>query len=118
MAFLPANLINEGLEGSANRRCPDMSTLREFFGRFKYTSFEVALRDFGELNMEQEKLHVGVLGVGVIGGAHVEAFEELGHVVICHDKKLDSSLDDLLCCDGIFIWRPQLDQAEVRHLNS
>ena len=38
-------LINEGLEGSANRRCPDMSKFEEFFGRFKYTSFEVALRE-------------------------------------------------------------------------
>mgnify|MGYP003626554831 FL=1 len=41
-------------------------------------------------------MKIGIIGVGIIGGACKYGFEKLGHNVICHDILLDTSIEDVL----------------------
>lgn len=51
-------------------------------------------------------MRIGVYGVGVIGSAISSGFEFFGHRVEKHDLKLQSSVDELLDCEAIFICLP------------
>ena len=51
-------------------------------------------------------MKIGVLGVGVIGQAHVDAFLSFGHEVLVHDVKLNTKIEDLLEADIIFVCLP------------
>ena len=39
-------------------------------------------------------MKIGIIGVGIIGGACKYGFEKLGHQVICHDIILKTSIED------------------------
>jgi nucleotide sugar dehydrogenase len=41
-------------------------------------------------------MKIGIIGVGIIGGACKYGFEKLGHQVICHDIALKTSIEDVL----------------------
>lgn len=51
-------------------------------------------------------LKIGILGVGCIGGANLEAFKKLGFDTIPHDIILDTKIEDLLDSDIIFSCLP------------
>tara|TARA_R110002051_G_scaffold225498_1_gene288427 strand:- start:495 stop:1292 length:798 start_codon:yes stop_codon:yes gene_type:complete len=51
-------------------------------------------------------MRVGVIGLGVVGSAVYNGFKKLGHVVLGHDIKLNTSLEDLQNTDLCFICVP------------
>jgi len=51
-------------------------------------------------------MKVGVVGVGVVGGACKFGFELLGHKVLVHDIGLDTKLDDVLEAEVVYICVP------------
>ena len=53
-------------------------------------------------------MKIGIVGVGVVGGACRFGFELLGHDVSVHDLKLDTKLLDLISCDVLCVPTPSL----------
>ena len=51
-------------------------------------------------------MKIGIIGVGIIGGACKYGFEKLGHKVICHDIALDTSIEDVLDTQITYICVP------------
>ena len=51
-------------------------------------------------------MNIGVVGVGVVGGACKFGFELLGHNVSVHDIVLDTTIDDVLDTEAVFICVP------------
>ena len=51
-------------------------------------------------------MKVGVVGVGVVGGACKFGFELLGHKVLVHDIALNTKLDDVLEAEVVYICVP------------
>ncbi len=52
-------------------------------------------------------MNIGILGVGFVGGTHLKAFELARMEVITHDVKHEGSkLENLLCCDVVFVGLP------------
>lgn len=51
-------------------------------------------------------MEIGIIGVGVVGGACKFGFELLGHKVSVHDLKLDTKIDDVLNSSIIFVCVP------------
>lgn len=49
---------------------------------------------------------IGIIGVGVIGGALKKAYRKEKYNVICHDIKLNTKINDLLNTDIIFVCLP------------
>ncbi len=51
-------------------------------------------------------MNIGVVGVGVVGGACKFGFELLEHNVSVHDIVLDTTIDDVLDTEAVFICVP------------
>jgi len=51
-------------------------------------------------------MKIGIIGVGIIGGACKYGFEKLGHKVICHDIALDTNIEDVLDTQITYICVP------------
>lgn len=51
-------------------------------------------------------MKIGIVGLGIIGSAAKYGFEKLGHNVLVHDTKLNTSLVDLKYCEIIYICVP------------
>ncbi len=51
-------------------------------------------------------MKIGIVGVGVVGGACKFGFELLGHNVSVHDIALDTTLDDVLDTSVVYICVP------------
>lgn len=51
-------------------------------------------------------MKIGIIGVGIIGGACKYGFEKLGHKVICHDIALETSIEDVLDTQITYICVP------------
>jgi UDPglucose 6-dehydrogenase len=51
-------------------------------------------------------MRIGVIGLGVVGSAIKTGFEELGHDVLCHDIRLDTTLKSVLKTDICYICVP------------
>jgi UDPglucose 6-dehydrogenase len=51
-------------------------------------------------------MKIGIVGLGVVGGACKFGFELLGHVVSVHDIALNTNLDDVLDTEVVFICVP------------
>jgi len=51
-------------------------------------------------------MKIGIIGIGIIGGACKYGFEKLGHTVICHDIILKTSIEDLLECTVVYVCVP------------
>ena len=51
-------------------------------------------------------MNIGVVGVGVVGGACKFGFELLGHNVLVHDIALETTIDDVLDTEAVFICVP------------
>tara|TARA_R100000664_G_scaffold31141_1_gene44460 strand:- start:15679 stop:16470 length:792 start_codon:yes stop_codon:yes gene_type:complete len=51
-------------------------------------------------------MKIGIIGVGIIGGACKYGFEKLGHQVICHDILLKTKIEDVLDCKVVYVCVP------------
>ena len=51
-------------------------------------------------------MKIGIIGLGVIGSACKYGFEKLGHVVSCHDIKLNTSIESILNTEICYICVP------------
>jgi UDPglucose 6-dehydrogenase len=51
-------------------------------------------------------MKIGIVGLGTVGGACKFGFEKLGHEVLSHDPKLNSSLTDVLDAEIVFVCVP------------
>ena len=51
-------------------------------------------------------MKIGIIGLGVVGSAINTGFEKLGHEVLCHDLKLNSTVKDILPSEIVFLCVP------------
>tara|TARA_X000000950_G_scaffold119887_1_gene150249 strand:- start:299 stop:1096 length:798 start_codon:yes stop_codon:yes gene_type:complete len=51
-------------------------------------------------------MKIGVIGLGVVGGAIKTGFERLNHEVSCHDIKLNTSIDTIIDSEIVFLCVP------------
>ena len=51
-------------------------------------------------------MKIGIVGIGIVGGACRFGFEKLGHHVKVHDIKLDTRIDDVLNTEVVFVCVP------------
>ena len=51
-------------------------------------------------------MNIGIIGLGVIGSACKYGFEKLGHTVKVHDIKFDTTIDEVLDTDIVYICVP------------
>jgi len=38
-------------------------------------------------------MNIGIIGLGVVGSANKAGFDKLGHTVVVHDTKLNTTID-------------------------
>jgi len=51
-------------------------------------------------------MNIGIIGLGVVGSANAYGFKKLGHKVFVHDLKLNTSIEDTLNTQLVFICVP------------
>lgn len=51
-------------------------------------------------------MNIGIVGLGIVGNANKAGFEEVGHTVLVHDIKLNTSISDVLDTDVVFLCVP------------
>lgn len=51
-------------------------------------------------------MKLGVVGLGVVGQACFDSFKEIGNEVLGHDIKLDTSINDVMCAEIIYVCVP------------
>lgn len=51
-------------------------------------------------------MKIGIIGLGIVGNACKGGFEKLGHVVKVHDIKLNTSLEDIMDTELVFLCVP------------
>jgi len=51
-------------------------------------------------------MHIGTIGLGVVGSANRAGFEQLGHDVSVHDIKLDTSIQSIADTECVFVCVP------------
>ncbi len=51
-------------------------------------------------------MKIGIIGLGAVGSANKQGFEHLGHEVLVHDVKLDTTIRDVLSTEINFICVP------------
>jgi UDPglucose 6-dehydrogenase len=51
-------------------------------------------------------MKIGIIGLGAVGSANKQGFEHLGHEVLVHDIKLNTSIQDVLSAEITFLCVP------------
>lgn len=51
-------------------------------------------------------MKLGIIGLGAVGTANKEGFEYLGHEILVHDIKLDTSIQNVLSAEIVFLCVP------------
>ena len=51
-------------------------------------------------------MRIGVVGLGVVGNAIKTGFERLGHAILCHDIKLNTTIADIIDTEIVFLCVP------------
>ena len=51
-------------------------------------------------------MKIGIIGLGVVGSAIKEGFDRLGHQLMCHDLKLNTTIKDILKSEIVFLCVP------------
>jgi len=59
-------------------------------------------------------VNIGIVGLGIVGTANRAGFEKVGHSVCVHDTKFDTSIDDVLDTEIIFVCVPTPSTPEGR----
>ena len=67
----------DGPIGSAKRRCPDTTKVKEITGFDSYP-----IRSRIEKDCREFVMKIGIIGVGAVGSANKKGFEYLGHEVL------------------------------------
>ena len=49
---------------------------------------------------------IGIIGVGVVGSAIKQGFQDLGHIIKIHDIKLNTTIENVLDTDIIYLCLP------------
>jgi len=57
-------------------------------------------------------MKIGIMGVGAVGSANKQGFEHLGHEVLVHDIKLDTTIRDVLSTEINFLCVPTPSAAD------
>jgi UDPglucose 6-dehydrogenase len=57
-------------------------------------------------------MKIGIIGVGAVGSANKQGFEHLGHEVLVHDIKLDTTIRDVLLTEINFLCVPTPSAAD------
>ena len=57
-------------------------------------------------------MKIGIIGVGAVGSANKQGFEHLGHEVLVHDIKLDTTIRDVLSTEINFLCVPTPSAAD------
>ena len=48
-------------------------------------------------------MNIGIIGLGVVGDACRQGFESQGHCVYTHDIKLDTTIDNVLDTEIVYV---------------
>ena len=48
-------------------------------------------------------MHIGIVGLGIVGSALAHGFDRVGHRVSVHDRKLATSITDVLDADIAYV---------------
>ena len=48
-------------------------------------------------------MKIGIIGLGAVGSANKQGFEHLGHEVLVHDIKLNTTIQDVLLTEINFL---------------
>lgn len=48
-------------------------------------------------------MHIGIVGMGVVGSALALGFDKIGHKISSHDKKLETSIEDVLAAEIVYV---------------
>ena len=51
-------------------------------------------------------MRIGIIGLGVVGSAVKTGFEKLRHEILCHDLKLNSTIEDIIPSEIVFLCVP------------
>lgn len=51
-------------------------------------------------------MKLGIIGLGVVGSANKTGFEQLGHTVCVHDIRMDTTIQDVLDSECVFVCVP------------
>lgn len=57
-------------------------------------------------------MKVGIIGLGVVGTACAEGFKLVGHEVLIHDTKLNTSIDSVLASEVIYLCVPTPEHTD------
>ena len=57
-------------------------------------------------------MKIGIIGLGAVGSANKQGFEHLGHEVLVHDIKLDTTMQDVLLTEINFVCVPTPSTAD------
>lgn len=57
-------------------------------------------------------MKIGIIGLGVVGSACQQGFESIGHTVKVHDIKMNTSIQDLLDTEIIYVCVPTPENAD------
>jgi UDPglucose 6-dehydrogenase len=57
-------------------------------------------------------MKIGIIGLGAVGSANKQGFEHIGHEVLVHDIKLDTTIQDVLSTEINFICVPTPSTAD------
>ena len=56
--------------------------------------------------MKLRKVKIGIIGVGIVGGAIKTGFDAVGHKVSVHALRLDTKIDDVIDTEVCFLCVP------------
>ena len=48
-------------------------------------------------------MRLGIVGIGVVGNANLQGFTHVGHDVVVHDINLNTTIDNILNTEIVFI---------------
>jgi UDP-glucose 6-dehydrogenase len=51
-------------------------------------------------------MNIGIIGLGVVGSANKAGFDQLGHTVVVHDIKLNTTIDLIQHTECVFVCVP------------
>ena len=58
-------------------------------------------------------MKIGVIGIGNVGQANVKGFESLGHTVLEHDTKYNTTIQNVLDTEIVFVCTPEDNVSSV-----
>lgn len=57
-------------------------------------------------------MKIGIIGLGVVGSANAAGFKKLGHKICVHDTSMNTSINDILDSDIVFVCVPSPENSD------